>query len=79
MRTNSSTNNNESFFCQDQEPTVRYTIRPCGQCELCSISYYNRHRPPLPIQFRSFDKFTFLNGYETILNDNAVCILFIRK
>ena len=74
MRSSSSCN--ESFFCQDREPPIPYTIRPCGQCELCCISYYNRDRPPSPVHFRSFDKFTFLNGYETILNANAVRILF---
>lgn len=76
MRTSSSSSSNESFFCQAREPPIPYTIRPCGQCELCCTSYYNRDRPRSPIRFRSFDKFIFLNGYETILNAHAVRILF---
>ena len=65
---------NECLFCQN-EPDLRFALTPCRQCEVCyqpSLSSDTAH-PPAPINFGSSHKYVFHNGYETILNANAVC------
>ena len=53
----------EGLFCQET-PECRYTVKPCTQCALCV---------PIRLRFNSYQRYRFVNGYESILNCPAVC------
>ena len=55
----------EGLFCL-QPPECRYTMKSCGNCELCCSS-------PSTIQFDQYQRHRFVNGYESILNCPATC------
>lgn len=62
----------ESLFCQD-EPNCCFAVQACGHCELCSTSG----------TISTSCRYTFRNGYQTILNANAICttrnIIFVLQ
>lgn len=63
---------NEGLFCQ-QEPEARYELTACGNCALCYPQYDRTYRSKKSIvDFSQAHKYTFLNGYEAILNCSAV-------
>ena len=55
----------EGLFCIEI-PECRYTMTPCGHCDLCQQS-------SLSIEFNRYERHRFVNGYESILNAPATC------
>ncbi|CAF3934669.1 unnamed protein product, partial [Rotaria sordida] len=64
---------NEGLFCL-QEPEARYELAACGNCALCYPQYDMKYRSKKSIiEFSQAHKYTFLNGYQAILNCSASC------
>jgi hypothetical protein len=64
---------NEGLFCL-QEPEARYELSACGNCGLCHPQYDRKYRSRKSIvEFSSTHQYTFLNGYQSILNCSAEC------
>lgn len=55
---------NQGLFCSNQ-PQCCYTMSRCDYCELCSMNS--------PVQFNRYERYRFVNGYESILNCPASC------
>ena len=53
----------EGLFCQET-PECRYTVKPCTHCSMCV---------PSRLRFNSYQRYRFVNGYESILNCPALC------
>lgn len=62
----------EGLFCNDI-PQCRYTITPCGNCELCHSLNDPKNRQQTSTLFNRYEKHRFVNGYESILNCPATC------
>ena len=64
----------EGLFCVN-EPDRQYGLSACQNCSLCAPRYNLRCREQLGpmIRFGAKHGFTFINGYQTILNCPADC------
>ncbi|CAF3202567.1 unnamed protein product [Rotaria socialis] len=62
----------EGIFCSTI-PECRYTMTRCGNCKLCSTSMDNQYHQQAPVLFNRFERYRFVNGYESILNCPVTC------
>ncbi|UJR29610.1 hypothetical protein I4U23_017158 [Adineta vaga] len=64
----------EGIFCSEM-PECRYVMKRCNQiaCEICSSCSPRKKQQKYDVQFNSYQKHRFVNGYESILNCPATC------
>ncbi|CAF1589895.1 unnamed protein product, partial [Adineta steineri] len=62
----------EGIFCTTT-PECRYVMTPCHSCSLCCSLNQANNRRQHSVTFNLYQKYRFVNGYESILNCPASC------